>query len=102
MRACPILSLIMLQHLQEAKGVKTVEVARTKELLQDIERAAAENFVYFRGRATVFAKPGTNWFSKAVRGCCFSCCCVSLPETHKQESSRACRCTMQTSAAAVS
>lgn len=35
--------------------------------LHEIEIAATENIVYIRGRATVHAKPGTNFFSKLVR-----------------------------------
>ena len=61
----------MCQHraraLQEAKGVETGEITRARQLLQDIEHASQEAPVYFRGQATVFAKPGSTWFSRLVR-----------------------------------
>ncbi len=51
---------------QEAKGVETPVLARAKQLLGDIEHASKEAPVYFRGRASVFAKSGTGWLSRMV------------------------------------
>ena len=53
--------------VQAAKGVETPDLARAQELLADLAHASTRRFVYFRGRATVYAKPGTNWFQKFVR-----------------------------------
>lgn len=53
--------------VQAAKAPETPELARTQELLADLAHASTRRFVYFRGRATVYAKPGTNWFQKFVR-----------------------------------
>ena len=60
------MQLLMSEFVQEAKGAETATVAAAKELLQDIKQASSQGIVYFRGRATVFAKPGTHLLSKLV------------------------------------
>ena len=58
---------------QESKGLDTPEAGRARELLRDIEDASKQGTVYFRGRAVVYAKPGTNQLSKLVRLMHISC-----------------------------
>ena len=58
---------LMQQCVQDAKGSETPQVARAQELLADLAHASTRQFVYFRGRATVYAKPGTHWLQKFVR-----------------------------------